>query len=175
MKETSGSSDTQALGRVMAILAWILALLLLGLFFNYWLDKKHAVLKPTVVTEQGLSKTIIKRTEENQYLANGSINGKEVVFLLDTGATDIVIPANIAKELNLAQGYETYATTAGGNVKVYQTHIAELTIGHLTLHNLNASISYTLTGNQVLLGMSALKRLEFIQRGDTLILQQFIP
>jgi len=40
------------------------------------------------------------------------------------------------------------------------------------LHDVRALVAPGLSGDQVLLGMSALKQLEFTQRGGTLLLRQ---
>ena len=37
-------------------------------------------------------------------MVNGKINGERVTFLLDTGATDVVIPESTARELRLKFG-----------------------------------------------------------------------
>ena len=52
--------------------------------------------------------------------------------------------------------------------------IAELQIGDILLTGVRASINPAMTGNTVLLGMSALRHVEFTQRGDQLTLR-YIP
>ena len=63
------------------------------------------------------------------------------------------------------------ASTANGRVKITLTEIATLTLGGITLQNVAANINPGMQGEQILLGMSALKQLEFTQRGETLILR----
>ena len=46
-------------------------------------------------------------------------------------------------------------------------------IGPIEIKNVRASINPGLRGKEILLGMSVLKRVEFTQRGDTLILRPF--
>src|SRR5690242_4663757 len=106
MNEPSDTPDTRSLGKVMALCAWILAILLLTLFFNHWSKFNRFNASVNVVTINGQQQTILKRNFLNQYKAEGTINGKPVVFLLDTGATDVVIPSKIAKSLNLIHGAE---------------------------------------------------------------------
>ena len=52
-----------------------------------------------------------------------------------------------------------------------QTEINKLSIGQITLYNVDANINPGMQSGHVLLGMSALKQLEFTQRGNTLILR----
>ena len=105
-------------------------------------------------------------------MANGEINGIPVTFLLDTGATDVAIPAEIAMEADLVGGLAHQASTANGVVTVYSTRINELTLGNIVLYNIEASITPSMFGDIILLGMSALQQIEFTQRGSTLTLRQ---
>lgn len=170
MDELPSSNETQGLGKVMAICAWILAILLLTLFFSHWSKEYQMNTQPKMVVINGIKQTLIKRNIHNQYMVQGSINGKPVTFLLDTGATDVVIPGHIAKALQLEHGLEGTANTAGGNVTVYETRIHELVIGNIVLEQVKASISPAMDGDEILLGMSALKKITFYQQGDNLVL-----
>ena len=55
----------------------------------------------------------LERNRFGHYLVNGQINGNTVAFLLDTGATDVVVPENIAKRLELPYGRRSQAMTGG--------------------------------------------------------------
>ena len=116
---------------------------------------------------------MLQRNRQGHYLANGTINGTPVTFLLDTGATDVAIPASIAREASLEPGFEGRANTANGLVTVYSTTIDELVLGNIALSDVTASITPSMPGDTILLGMSALKRIEFTQRGASLTLRQF--
>jgi aspartyl protease family protein len=105
-------------------------------------------------------------------VSSGQINGVPVTFLLDTGATDVAIPSSVAREASLEPGFATLASTANGVITVYSTEVDELTLGNIYLHNIAASITPSLGGDTILLGMSALKQVEFTQRGSTLTLRQ---
>ena len=111
---------------------------------------------------------------QGHYLLIGKINGKDVEFLLDTGATDVVVPEDTARKLGLSFGPRGRAMTAAGPVIVYQTRIEELHLGMIRLTNINASINPSMDG-AILLGMSALGQIEFSQRDNTLTLKQNIP
>ena len=95
-----------------------------------------------------------------------------VTFLLDTGATDVAIPAAIARKAGLNQGYISQAATANGIIQVYSTILDELQLGNIRLHDIKASITPSMEGETILLGMSALKQIEFMQRGSNLTLRQ---
>lgn len=161
---------TDGLGRFMVIITWVIILALLTFFFNQWYKKYQMNTHPTIITSGGIEQTILQRNYLNHYVVEGLINNQKVVFLVDTGASHVTVPGPLAEKLNLKKGMRTTAQTAGGEVEVYQTIIDELVLGHITLHNVKASINPHMTDDEILLGMSALKNIKFIQEGDTLTL-----
>ena len=66
-----------------------------------------------------------------------------------------------------------YAQTANGRTRTYATVIDELKLGAITLYNVRASITTGMFDDGVLLGMSALKSVEFTHRDGTLTLTQY--
>jgi len=102
----------------------------------------------------------------------GEINGQSVEFLLDTGATDVVIPEDLAARLHLHRGRSGTAMTANGPVTVFETNIDVLTVGDIELTNVRASINPAMSATSILLGMSALGRIEFSHQGNLLTLRQ---
>jgi aspartyl protease family protein len=50
--------------------------------------------------------------------------------------------------------------------------VEELVLGNIVLQDVAASITSSMGGNTILLGMSALGRVEFMQQGSTLTLRQ---
>lgn len=165
---------TKRIGTGMFILAWLVAILLLVGFFSGVLEKQeNPNQKP--VTREGLSgkkEVILQANRQHHYLVNGQINGQQVVFLLDTGATHVAIPAKLAKKLDLIKGQRQTVITASGRSIAYQTTINSLRIGDILLQDIHASINPDMPGEVILLGMSALRELEFTQTGDALILRQ---
>jgi aspartyl protease family protein len=61
--------------------------------------------------------------------------------------------------------------TANGMVQTWTTRLDSVDLGGLVARNMRASVLPNLPGDEVLLGMSYLKQLEMIQRGDTLTLR----
>ncbi len=173
MNESSNKAPGKSLGQGMLIAGFALALGALTMFFDGWLDEQvNPNQSPaTRETGNGVKEVILERNRQGHYVANGFINGIAVTFLLDTGATDVAIPENIAREARLKAGYAGQANTANGVITVYSTRIDELVLGNITLTNVDASIMPNMSGT-ILLGMSALQQVEFTQRGSTLTLRQ---
>jgi len=115
---------------------------------------------------------ILKRNRYGHYVTQGEINNHSVTFLLDTGASDISIPDKIARELNLNYGQEQRYQTANGIIIGNLTTLRSVSIGNIKLQNVRASINPKMDNDEILLGMSFLKYIEFTQHGDTLILRQ---
>jgi len=55
---------------------------------------------------------VLKRSHDGHYIFPGTINGRPVSFLLDTGATLVSVPAHRAEELGLAAGAHQQSVTA---------------------------------------------------------------
>lgn len=165
----------QGIGKGMIYAAWLIILGLLTVFFNQYLDKEYNPNQniSAKYSEDGRSEVILKRNRNGHYVTNGIINGKPVVFFLDTGATIVSIPAHLKDYLNLQQGMALMAQTANGTVTTYHTSLDNIGIGAIELHNVRASLNPQMRMNEILLGMSFLKHLEFTQRGDTLILRHY--
>jgi len=168
------SGDSRKLGIGMFVLAWGVLILLLVLFFNHWLkEQQNPNRQPhSSKSAMGQIEVTLKANKQHHYVVNGTINGHNVVFLLDTGATDVVIPSVIAQAIGLRSGRKNYANTANGAVAVYATVLDNVQVGDIKLSNITASINPGMQMNAVLLGMSALRKIEFTQRGDTLTLRQ---
>jgi len=162
------------MGIIMFIFAWGVLLVLLASFFSNWLsDQENPNQRPRSDSNtNGQIEVVLQANRQHHYVVNGTINGQDVVFLLDTGATDVVIPQRIAKLIGLQSGRKNYANTANGSVAVYSTQLESVTIGKIQLKNIKASINPSMDIDAVLLGMSALRKIEFTQRGNTLILRQ---
>ena len=107
-------------------------------------------------------------------MASGFINGKEVTFLLDTGATHVAIPEKLASKLQLKGLARGQSSTANGYVDIEFTRINELRLGSIIAYDVTASINPGLNhSDYILLGMSVLKNVEFRQSGNQLELIQY--
>ena len=171
---TDSQKPAAQLGRAFIWIAWLLALGLLTLFFNGVLDRQRNPNQSlhSQVDAHGVREVVLQRNRAGHYLATGSINGQRVEFLLDTGASDVSIPAALAQRLGLQAGAPRVYQTANGLITAHATRLAELRIGEIVLYDVRASINPAVDDIGILLGMSALKQLEFTQRGNTLILRQ---
>ncbi len=88
---------THRIGRVMTFAAWIVALVLLTLFFENRLDKQRNPNQAVYsrINQAGIQEVLLKRNRFGHYVTTGMVNGHSVEFLLDTGASDVAIPAEL--------------------------------------------------------------------------------
>lgn len=166
--------STNKIGKTFVWIAWIIALALLVLFFQGELDEQYNPnSQPQVsLNNSGQAEVILKQNRQGHYVTQGSINESAVTFLLDTGATQVSIPAHIADELQLESFGSYPVQTANGRVTVYRTKIDQLSIGNIFLYNVAAHINPAMKSDEILLGMSALKKVEFSQTGKQLTLRE---
>ena len=160
-------------GRVLLILAWCAGLFLATRFFGEW-EARRENPNSAVTSQQGAGYIEVKLVSNGQghFVASGQINGQPATFMLDTGATDVAIPVALAERLGLEKGAPVTLSTANGRSQGYRTRLERLQLGDIVLRDVRALIAPGLDGEQVLLGMSALKQLEFTPRGGTMLLRQ---
>ncbi|WP_175653931.1 retropepsin-like aspartic protease family protein [Pseudomonas sp. Marseille-P9899] len=166
-------SPGQRIGRVFMVLAWAAGLFLATRFFGAW-EEKQMNPNSQITSQHGEGYVEVRLAGNGQghFVADGLINGQAVHFLLDTGATDVAIPEPLARGFGLERGAPVTVSTANGRTEGYRTRLDSLQLGDILLRDVRALVVPGLDGEQVLLGMSALKQLEFTQRGGTLLLRQ---
>lgn len=160
----------------MTVLAWISFMALLGFYFSDLLDDQN---NPnhnlsTRYTADQFREVTLQRNRYGHYATDGRLNGQPVVFMLDTGATGVAIPGPIAKQLKIKRGSPHEVQTANGTGTAYATRLQSVSVGDIKLENVSASIVPGYISDEILLGMSFLRHIEFTQRGNTLILKQAI-
>lgn len=120
--------------------------------------------------EGGRAFVALQRDRSGHYIAKGEINGSPVVFLVDTGATDVAISDQVARALGLEFGPRMTVMTAAGPAAAWRTRLDRVSLGSLALNNVRATITPGL-GGEVLLGMSFLQYFNLRQQGDQLVLE----
>lgn len=170
---TNRSSGASGLGKGMIIAAWLVLLVLLYFLFQNVLTRQYNPNQEVSsdVSDDNTRIVTLKRNRRGHYVATGIINNHPVQLILDTGATDVSVPAKLASKLKLKKGLPVKTVTANGVIETYLTNLGSVQLGDIRIDNVRANINpYS---SEVLLGMSFLKQLEFTQRGDTLTLKQY--
>jgi aspartyl protease family protein len=105
------------------------------------------------------------------FFASGQVNGVPVRFLVDTGASMVVLPAGDAQRLGIdyLHAPKTRVQTAGGPIVAYLITLDRVKVGAIELNGIDGLV--TETGSNVpLLGMSFLNRVEMRRNGDQMTL-----
>ncbi len=152
---------------------WLLLLAAMAFYFSGYLDQRDNPNRHLLqyVQHDGPSEVVLHRNRSGHYIAPGQINGHDVIFLLDTGATTISVPERVARQAGLEAGRASRVTTASGVVQVYQTQLSSVQLGNIRMHQVPAHINPHMPSDIVLLGMSFMKNLEMTQRDGVLTLR----
>ncbi|GAA6133089.1 retropepsin-like aspartic protease family protein [Halopseudomonas sabulinigri] len=125
--------------------------------------------------ERDTQQVSIARGEGGHFIAHGSINGHNVQFMVDTGATSVAMNAFQARRLGidfLVTGTEVRANTASANVKAYRVQLDRVKVGDIELRDVQGLVLEGGFPTDVLLGMSWLSRVRMDDQGSTLVLER---
>jgi aspartyl protease family protein len=106
------------------------------------------------------------------FVTLGQINGKSVQFLVDTGATSVSIPASFAESagIDYRKGQRMLSQTANGVTVVYRVTLDSVTVGDVTVYQVEGVVHDSQALNVALLGMSFLNRMEMRRDGQAMTL-----
>ena len=156
-------------GAFLHTLIWLVLMAGVSWLFYGYLEGE---LNPNRVPQvTGSGEVVLKRNRAGHFVAGGSINGHPVIFLVDTGATQIAVPQGLADKLGLERGLPVQLMTAAGPARGYMTKLERVDLASLHLEGANAIVAEALHPDTVLLGMNFLRHLEITQRGDELVLR----
>jgi aspartyl protease family protein len=158
---------------VAGLVAWVLAT---GGDLSRLAGDGTATPLPTAsraVTRDGWNRIDVRAGPGGHFLLEAQVDGVPVTFLVDSGASGIVLSPEDGARLGHTPGRLRYTQrfhTANGIVLAAPVKLRELRIGQLAMSYLDASINEAPIGVS-LLGMSFLNRLEAWEaRGDRLLL-----
>ncbi len=114
---------------------------------------------------------VLDSDRQGHFIASGAINGRDVTFLVDTGATLVSVPEEMADELGLERMARIGLETAAGPVTGWMTRIDEVRLGEIVQRDVRAAISPG-RSDTILLGMSFLRDLEMSHSDGQLRLLQ---
>jgi aspartyl protease family protein len=134
---------------------------------DVWYRLRSAVI-PSYPVQTGTGEMAISESPGGSYLVHGSINGTPVAFLVDTGASDIVLSPADARRIGVdmeSLKFDHAYETANGQGRGAPYRVATLKVGGIVLHDVAVSINQAPMRTS-LLGMSFLRRLKSFGFGD---------
>lgn len=115
----------------------------------------------------------ILRGADGHFRVTLGVNGVPVAFIIDTGASQIVLAPKDARRAGIdpdALAYFGLAETANGTVRMARVTLETVTLGTMTARNIAASVNQV-PMSQSLLGMTYLNRFSEISiRRDRMVL-----
>ncbi|MCP4818902.1 MAG: TIGR02281 family clan AA aspartic protease [Shimia sp.] len=167
-----GSYRQRVSKSIQQLAIWGLIFLGAILAVGLWEDIRSTV-QPVQTVMQDENRIELPRAADGHFHATLMINGQSVKFIVDTGASDMVLSKQDATRAGLDPDTLPYfgrAMTANGEVKTARVRLDEVRFGSFSDRNVAASVN----GGEMkgsLLGMSYLNRFEQITiAGNKLIL-----
>jgi|AntRauTorcE11897_2_1112592.scaffolds.fasta_scaffold61200_1 aspartyl protease family protein len=117
----------------------------------------------------------VARDVRGQFRVAGTIEGRPVRFLVDTGASIIAMSGNDASALGIdyrGGGRQGSVVTAAGRARSHFVTLDRVEVGGLRVHNVDAAVVEGAYPEDILLGMSFLRHVGFAESAGVLTLTQ---
>jgi aspartyl protease family protein len=144
----------------VAIFAGLFALFLFrGEFSEIWNRAKADFAGNSEIASDGTMR--IKKDEDGHFNVRASVNGKEIDFLIDTGATVTTLNSRDAADANIEvdSGFPVIVQTANVISESYRARLGNLDVGSISRKDFAVHVGDGL-GDTNLLGMNFLSSLE---------------
>lgn len=159
--------DARALrwGPLAILMFWLLVMGVLYAAMSY-------MLKPPALQVSATGELLIPRARDGHFYAQGEVHGKPITFLVDTGASLVVVSQEFARAAGMAQGEPTTFRTAAGELQGRLVSGVTVTVGPARVSGTRVGVGLVGSDSGVgLLGQSFLSRFEIVLSGDTMVLR----
>ena len=168
--------------RNIVIWLFIILVLMAGYVFRFDLQDIGSRMTGGIIPGSPISsntgdgrEVLLIRSPNGHFEADSKINGRDVRFLIDTGATGIVLSYRDAERAGLDVDNLQFTRpvfTANGSTNVADARLGSLAVGTIVRNNVRVSISAPGKLKTNLLGQAFLESLaSYERRGDRLILR----
>ena len=172
---------TRPFGNLRYLALWTIVLLVLAYGYTAWRTNSMnpynlgGALVPQRDSARLTGTAQFFANNSGDFVVTGLINDVEVLFLVDTGASDVVLTTHDAQRVGMVPDDMVFSRlyrTASGTVYGAPVRLSAVTIGGVRVRNVRASVSSGAL-HRSLLGMSYLSRIsEFSVRNQVLTLHQ---
>lgn len=157
--------NRQSLGKVtQQAIVWGLIILGVVAAVGLWGDIRNTV-RPGMATITAENQIILSRAMDGHYYLDAQVNGEPINFVVDTGATGIVLSERDAKAAGIdigALAYVERAMTANGEVRTAPVTLETLRVGPLEDRRVRATVNEGAM-DRSLLGMDYLQRFSSVE------------
>lgn len=136
----------------------------------YVLTTQYLKPKPVTITAQG--ELVIPKSRDGHFYAPGTVNGRAVVFMVDTGASSVVVSETFARHAGVADGVPTTFHTANGDLQGRTVADVPVTLGPIQVSGVRVGVGLV-GGNEedALLGQSFLSKFDITMSKDQMTLR----
>lgn len=126
-------------------------------------DRFRGNIHPSVALSRAQGEAELQRAWDGHYRAESEINGVRVMMLVDTGASMVLLPHEVVRDLGIDPAsleYTLPVTTANGKSHVAPVTLSSIKIGPIAVFDVEAAVAQPGRLKVGLLGMSFLERLD---------------
>jgi aspartyl protease family protein len=152
-------------GLIPMMLFWFVVMGLLYLGMAHYL-------KPRQVHVLANGDLVINRSHDGHFYTTGTINGREAIFMVDTGASLVSVSEKFAQKASIRGGVPTTFKTANGDRSGRVVNDVAVTLGPVTLSNVRVGVG--ISGgdeNDALLGQSFLSKFDININKNQMVLR----
>ena len=121
----------------------------------------------------GGNRVVLSADSRGHFMTQGTINGRTVNFMLDTGATTVAMSAADAQRIGLdySKGQPVRMNTANGVAPGYRLRLASVRVGDVEVYDIDAIVTEQ-SMPFVLLGNSFINRFSMRRDADQMVLEK---
>ena len=153
-------------GHIYILLFWAVVMGVVWVAMEQFMEPRRAV-----VTAQG--ELVITRHRDGHFYVDGTVNGKPLQFMVDTGATGVVVTEAFAQDAGLPRGEPTKFNTANGALAGRMVWGVAVTAGPFSVSP--TSVGVGLVGGKPdagLLGQSFLSKFQVSMTREQMVLRR---
>jgi len=152
-------------GLIPMMIFWCVVMGLLYLLMTHYLKPRQA----QVLANGDL---VIQRSPDGHFYTTGHINGQEVKFMVDTGATLVSVSEAFARKAMIQGGVPTTFNTANGTQPGRVVEGVAVAIGPVSVTNVKVGVGLRLEDDdEALLGQSFLSKFDITMSKNQMVLQ----
>lgn len=156
--------DSPRRGLIPMLLFWLLVMGIVYALMQYTIAPKRP-------KANGRGEVVIARSTDGHFRTVGTVNGRETVFLIDTGASTVSVSDQFAAQASLHGGTRTVFNTANGPLQGRIVDGITVSVGPLQVRNTQIGVGISAAPNQEsLLGQSFLTHFNVAMTSEKLVL-----
>ena len=114
----------------------------------------------------------VRVASNGAYYTSGTVNGREVKFLVDTGASHCAMSTEMGDYVGGTRGLGYWSNTANGKAMFYKMVLDEVRVGDIVVRNVMGATGDGMKSDYILLGNSFLNEIDMEMEDSVITLRQ---